>query len=77
MTNPRGKTSSDTLMHDPKGQSNGRIPGADVIERVAREAVREALRRHMLLGESVAVADENGGVKMLGPDEIREALKVA
>lgn len=47
----------------------------DKIISAARDAVREALRRHMLLGESVAVADENGGVKILGPDEIREALK--
>jgi hypothetical protein len=31
----------------------------------------------MLLGESVAVSDENGGVRLLGPDAIREALKAA
>jgi hypothetical protein len=49
------------------------------IQRAARDAVREALRRHMLLGESVAVADdsENGGVKVLGPEDIRKVLKAA
>lgn len=49
----------------------------EIIQSAAGDAVREALRRHMLLGESVAVADDNGGVKMLGPDDIREALKAA
>ena len=47
------------------------------IQRAATNAVREALRRHMLLGESVAVADDNGRVKVLAPDEIREVLKAA
>ncbi len=37
--------------------------------------VRAALLRHMLLGESVATLDENGKVKLLGPDEIRKALE--
>lgn len=45
------------------------------IDRAAREAVRTALRRHMLLGESVAVSDGNGGVKILGPEEIRQVLE--
>lgn len=49
----------------------------ETIERAAREAVREALRRHMLLGEFVAVGDESGRVQLLGPDEIRQALKAA
>lgn len=47
------------------------------VERIrlaAAEGVRAALRRHMLLGESIVVADDNGGVKWLGPDEIRRAL---
>ena len=49
----------------------------DTIRRAASDAVREALRRHMLLGESVAVADprDNGEVRILGPDEIRQALE--
>jgi hypothetical protein len=29
----------------------------------------------MLLGESVAVGDEDGGVRILGPDQIREVLE--
>lgn len=37
--------------------------------------IRAALRRHMLLGESVATLDQNGKVKILGPDEIRKALE--
>jgi hypothetical protein len=50
----------------------------EVIQQAARDAVRDALLRHMLLGESVAVADDSGrGVKMLGPEEIRRALKAA
>jgi hypothetical protein len=48
-----------------------------VIQSAAREAVREALRRHMLLGESVVVANEDGSVRVLTPDEIREALHAA
>lgn len=43
--------------------------------RVSGAAVRQALRRHMLLGESVAVGDEDGGVRILGPDQIREVLE--
>jgi len=51
----------------------------DTIRRAATDAVREALRRHMLLGESVAVADDsgNGAVKVLGPEDIRKALRAA
>jgi hypothetical protein len=49
----------------------------DIIEQAARDAVREALRRHMLLGESVAAADDQGHVRVLGPEEIREVLKAA
>jgi hypothetical protein len=41
------------------------------MDRAVNNAVRDALRRHILLGESVAVADENGGVKTLGPEEIK------
>lgn len=57
--------------------SQDRCSQLQEIQQAARDAVREALRRHMLLGESVAVADENGGVKVLGPDEIRKALRAA
>lgn len=49
----------------------------DAIQNAAADAVREALRRRMLLGESVAVADDSGGVKVLGPKDIRKALKAA
>jgi hypothetical protein len=44
------------------------------MNRAVRQAVRDALRRHMLLGESVAAGDENGKVKILGPQEIRKVL---
>lgn len=47
----------------------------DRILDAADDAVRAALRRHMLLGESVAVSDEDGGVRILGPEEIRKALE--
>ena len=46
----------------------------EIILDATREAVREALRRHMLLGESVAVAEKDGTVRILTPDEIRKAL---
>jgi hypothetical protein len=46
----------------------------EIIQTAARDAVREALHRHMLLGESVAAADDHGGVRVLGPEEIREVL---
>lgn len=45
------------------------------IQRSMADAVRAALRRHMLLGESVAVSDGDGGVKILGPEEIRRVLE--
>lgn len=47
---------------------------AERIRLAAAEGVRAALRRHMLLGESVVVAGDNGGVRWLGPEEIRRAL---
>lgn len=47
------------------------------MDRAVQGAVREALRRHMLLGESVAVADESGGgVKILSPEEICLVLEM-
>jgi 20S proteasome alpha/beta subunit len=51
-----------------------RLDDVEGMDRAVRQAVREALRRHMLLGESVAVGDENGKVKILGPEEIRKVL---
>lgn len=56
-----------------------RFEDREALDRAVQTAVREALRRHMLLGESVAVADDSGGggVKVLGPDEIRKVLKAA
>jgi 20S proteasome alpha/beta subunit len=53
-----------------------RLKDHEGMDRAVQNAVREALRRHMLLGESVAVADETGkGVKTLGPEEIRKLLE--
>jgi hypothetical protein len=55
-----------------------RFDDREGMDRAVQDAVREALRRHMLLGESVAVASDSGhGVKSLGPDEIRKALEAA
>jgi hypothetical protein len=51
-----------------------RLDDVEGMDRAVRQAVREALRRHMLLGESVAVGDEHGKVKILGPEEIRKVL---
>ncbi len=48
---------------------------AFALQQAMRNAVRAALRRHMLLGESVAVSDQNGGVRILSPEEIRKALE--
>ena len=47
----------------------------DCILDAANQSVRAALRRHMLLGESVAVSDGKSGVKTLGPEEIRAILE--
>ena len=52
----------------------GRRAQVERIRAAAAEAVRAALRRHMLLGESVVVAGSAGDVKVLGPEEIRHAL---
>jgi hypothetical protein len=41
-----------------------------LVEAAMQKAVRQALRRHKLLGESVAVSDEHGKVVILSPDEI-------
>jgi hypothetical protein len=40
-----------------------------VLERAAQRAVREALRRHKLLGESIVVW-ENGRIVEIPPEEI-------
>jgi hypothetical protein len=45
-----------------------RTPG--LVDAAMQKAVRQALRRHKLLGESVAVSDEHGQVKILSPEEI-------
>jgi hypothetical protein len=52
-----------------------RFEDRDGMDRAARDAVRAALRRHMLLGESVAVSDGKGGVNILCPEEIGKALE--
>ena len=49
----------------------------ETIQRAAAEAVREALRRHMLLGESVVVASPDGKPRTLAPAEIRKRLDAA
>lgn len=62
---------------EPNNLTPERRRELEIIQAAARDAVREALRRHMLLGEFVAAADESGGVRMLGPDDIRRVLKAA
>lgn len=60
-----------------RGKSATSRERREQVERIrlaAAEGVRAALRRHMLLGESVVVADDDGGVRWLGPEEIRRAL---
>jgi uncharacterized protein with ACT and thioredoxin-like domain len=47
------------------------------IQRAATGAILEALRRHMLLGESIAVVGEHDTVKVLEPEDIRQVLKAA
>jgi len=47
------------------------------MDSAVQSAVYAALRRHMLLGESVAVAGENGDVRVLGPEEIRRILETS
>jgi len=67
--------------HDPRRPSDDCRAHIETIERAATEAVREALRRHMLLGESVAVADDSpgadGSVRLIGPEELRRLLNAA
>jgi hypothetical protein len=46
------------------------LPMSRRIEAAMQKAVRQALRRHKLLGESVAVSDEHGKVVILSPEEI-------
>ncbi len=60
--------SNSELSHERQEQLEQILEAADT-------AVRAALRRHMLLGESVAVSDGNGGVRILGPEEIRRVLE--
>jgi hypothetical protein len=64
------------MIRDPRSLSPERQAQIESIRTAARDAVREALRRHMLLGESVAIADntDNGDVRVIGPDELRELL---
>jgi len=45
-----------------------RTPG--LVDAAMQRAVRQALRRHKLLGESVAVSDEHGKVVILPPEDI-------
>lgn len=60
---------------DDRKEPNDRKCLDDVALEAARQAIREASRRHMLLGESIAVAgDGDEEVKILGPEEIRKVL---
>ncbi len=51
-------------------QVQNQLPMSRQIEAAMQKAVRQALRRHKLLGESVAVSDEHGKVVILSPEEI-------
>jgi hypothetical protein len=53
---------------EPDAQES--LPMSRQIEAAMQKAVRQALRRHKLLGESVAVSDEHGKVVILAPEEI-------
>ena len=53
------------------------LPMSRQIEAAMQKAVRQALRRHKLLGESVAVSDEHGKVVILSPEEIPDFPKDA
>ena len=64
---------SDQETHPPRDRQEQLA----VIQSAARDAVRDALRRHMLLGEPVVVAIEDGTVRVLTPEAIRAALQAA
>ncbi len=49
--------------------SQGPLPMSRQIEAAMQKAVRQALRRHKLLGESVAVS-RDGKVVIVSPEEI-------
>lgn len=53
---------------------SARAAHLEIIVSAARDAVRAALRRHMLLGESVAVGDKDGRVRILGPEDLKKIL---
>ena len=56
---------------DPTGRhGQDALPMSRQIEAAMRKAGRQALRRHKLLGQSVAVSDEHGKVVILSPEEI-------
>lgn len=63
-------------MSTPSEIRNGTAGHLDVfgtpglVDAAMKKAVRQALRRHKLLGESVAVSDEHGKVVILSPEEI-------
>ena len=46
-----------------------RVPDVDVITRALKKGVRDALRRHKLLGQSVVVM-KDGKIVWLRPEEI-------
>jgi hypothetical protein len=54
----------------PERTAPDALPMSRQIEAAMQRAVRQALRRHKLLGESVAVSDEQGKVVILSPEEI-------
>jgi hypothetical protein len=62
---------------DPSCTDPNRQARLIAIQTASQEAVREALRRHMLLGESVIVAGDDGRIRTLSPDEIRQIVAAA
>ena len=62
------------MVDDSKDQPATHDEQRQQILDAARHAVRDALRRHMLLGESVAVAGDNGQARIIDPEEIGRAL---
>jgi hypothetical protein len=52
-----------------------RLDYGESLDRAVRDGVPQVLRRHMLLGESVVVADEHGKPQTRGPEETRRVLE--
>ena len=62
--------------HSDNRTIDERLVDHEGVDRAVQNAVRQAMRRHMLLGESVVGRDETeSGVRAFGPEEIRKILK--